>query len=139
MQTVRAFIEAEAYDGPSMIIAYSHCIAHGIDMAKGLDHQTAVVDSGAWTLYRFNPALYAKGENPLKLDSKPPKHTYEQWAMTETRFKSLTQSNPERAKALMAQGQQEAIARVKLYQALAATGGTSPYAPPVAPVLKPVT
>ena len=139
VQTVRAFIEAEAYDGPSMIIAYSHCIAHGIDMAKGLDHQTAVVDSGAWTLYRFNPALYAKGENPLKLDSKPPKHTYEQWAMTETRFKSLTQSNPERAKALMAQGQQEAIARVKLYQALAATGGTSPYAPPVAPVLKPVT
>ncbi|HEX7506003.1 MAG TPA: pyruvate:ferredoxin (flavodoxin) oxidoreductase, partial [Polyangia bacterium] len=81
VQTVRAFIEAEAYNGPSIIIAYSHCIAHGIDMAKGLDHQNAVVDSGAWTLYRFNPGLYAKGENPLKLDSKPPKHTYEQWAM----------------------------------------------------------
>src|ERR1019366_7343035 len=66
VQTVRAFIEAEAYNGPSIIIAYSHCIAHGIDMAKGLDHQTMAVESGAWTLYRFNPALYAKGENPLK-------------------------------------------------------------------------
>jgi pyruvate-ferredoxin/flavodoxin oxidoreductase len=131
LQTVRAFTEAEAYDGPSIIIAYSHCIAHGIDMAKGLDHQTSVVDSGAWTLYRFNPALYAKGENPLKLDSKPPKMTYEQWAMSETRFKSLTQIMPERAKALMEQGQREAVARVKLYQALAATGGVSPFAPAV--------
>jgi len=130
VQTVRAFIEAEQYNGPSIIIAYSHCIAHGIDMAKGLDHQAAVVDSGAWTLYRFNPALYAKGENPLKLDSKPPKHTYEQWAMTETRFKSLTQSSPERAKALMAQGQREAVARVKFYEAIAATGSASPFAPP---------
>jgi len=130
VQTVRAFIEAEQYNGPSIIIAYSHCIAHGIDMAKGLDHQAAVVDSGAWTLYRFNPGLYAKGENPLKLDSKPPKHTYEQWAMTETRFKSLTQSSPERAKALMAQGQREAVARVKFYEAIAATGSASPFAPP---------
>ena len=106
-------------------------------MAKGLDHQAAVVDSGAWTLYRFNPGLYAKGENPLKLDSKPPKHTYEQWAMTETRFKSLTQSSPERAKHLMAQGQREAIARVKFYEALAATGSVSPFAPPVPPAPKP--
>jgi pyruvate-ferredoxin/flavodoxin oxidoreductase len=130
VQTVRAFIEAEAYDGPSIIIAYSHCIAHGIDMAKGLDHQAMAVESGAWTLYRFNPALYAKGENPLKLDSKPPKLTYEQWAMKETRFRSLTQSMPERAKALMVQGQQEAVARVKFYEALAASGGASPFAPP---------
>jgi pyruvate-ferredoxin/flavodoxin oxidoreductase len=130
VQTVRAFIEAEQYDGPSIIIAYSHCIAHGIDMAKGLEHQSSVVDSGAWALYRFNPSLYAKGENPLKLDSKPPKLTYEQWAMKETRFRSLTQSMPERAKALMLQGQQEAVARWKLYEALAATGGTSPFAPP---------
>jgi pyruvate-ferredoxin/flavodoxin oxidoreductase len=137
VQTVRAFIEAEAYDGPSIIIAYSHCIAHGIDMAKGLDHQNAVVDSGAWTLYRFNPGLYAKGENPLKLDSKPPKHTYEQWAMTETRFKSLTQSSPERAKALMLQGQQEAIARVKFYEALAASGSVSPFSPPAPSAPKP--
>ena len=133
VQTVRAFIEAEQHDGPSIIIAYSHCIAHGIDMDKGLDHQANVVDSGAWTLYRFNPGLYAKGENPLKLDSKPPKMTYEQWAMKETRFRSLTQSSPERAKALMLQGQQEATARWKLYEALAATGNTSPFAPPALP------
>jgi pyruvate-ferredoxin/flavodoxin oxidoreductase len=133
VQTVRAFIEAEAYNGPSIIIAYSHCIAHGIDMAKGLDHQAMAIESGAWTLYRFNPALYAKGENPLKLDSKPPKLTYEQWAMKETRFKSLTQSSPERAKALMAQGQREAVARVKFYEAIAAAGNTSPFSPP-APV-----
>jgi pyruvate-ferredoxin/flavodoxin oxidoreductase len=138
IQTVRAFIEADAYDGPSLIVAYCHCIAHGIgiDLSKGLDHQTMAVESGAWTLYRFNPSLYAKGENPLKLDSKPPKLTYEQWALKETRFSSLVRSMPERAKALMEQGQREAIARAKLYQALAATG-TSPYAPPEAP--KPAT
>ena len=137
VQTVRAFMEAEAYNGPSIIIAYSHCIAHGIDMAKGLDHQTMAVESGAWTLYRFNPALYAKGENPLKLDSKPPKMTYEQWAMKETRFRSLTQSSPERAKALMAQGQQEAIARVKFYEAIAASGNTSPFSPPAPAAAEP--
>jgi pyruvate-ferredoxin/flavodoxin oxidoreductase len=130
VQTVRAFIEAEAYDGPSIIIAYSHCIAHGIDMAKGLDHQTMAIESGAWTLYRFNPGLYAKGENPLKLDSKSPKMTYEDWAMKETRFKSLVQSSPERAKALMEQGKREAAARVKFYEAIAAAGHTSPFSPP---------
>ena len=95
------------------------------------------VESGAWTLYRFNPALYAKGENPLKLDSKPPKMTYEQWAMKETRFRSLTQSSPERAKALMAQGQREAIARVKFYEAIAATGNTSPFSPPAPAAAEP--
>jgi pyruvate-ferredoxin/flavodoxin oxidoreductase len=131
IQTVRAFIEAEAYDGPSIIIAYSHCIAHGIDMAKGMDHQTAAVESGAWTLFRFNPALYARGEMPLKLDSKPPKTSYEKWAMMETRFRALTQTMPDRAKSLMAQGQDEAAARWKLYEALAASA-TSPFAPPAA-------
>jgi len=130
IQTVRAFIEADAYDGPSIIIAYSHCIAHGIDMAKGMDNQTAAVDSGAWTLYRFNPALYNKGEHPLKLDSKAPKMTYEQWAMTETRFRSLAQVMPDRARALMEQGQREAKARWKLYEALAIAGVDSPFAPP---------
>ena len=130
IQTVRAMIEADAYDGPSIIIAYSHCIAHGIDMAKGMDNQTAAVDSGAWTLYRFNPALYNKGEHPLKLDSKAPKMTYEQWAMTETRFRSLAQVMPDRARALMEQGQREAKARWKLYEALAIAGVDSPFAPP---------
>ena len=132
IQTVRAMIEADAYDGPSIIIAYSHCIAHGIDMAKGMDNQVAAVDSGAWTLYRFNPGLYDKGENPLKLDSKAPKMTYEQWAMTETRFRSLAQTMPERARALMEQGQREAQARWKLYEALAVAGANSPFSPPAA-------
>jgi pyruvate-ferredoxin/flavodoxin oxidoreductase len=130
IQSVRAMIEADAYDGPSIVIAYSTCIAHGIDMAKGMDNQAAVVDSGAWTLYRFNPGLYAKGENPLKLDSKAPKMTYEQWAMTETRFRSLAQTMPDRARALMEQGQREAQARWKLYEALAVAGASSPFAPP---------
>jgi len=130
IQTVRAMIEADAYDGPSIVIAYSTCIAHGIDMAKGMDNQSAAVDSGAWTLYRFNPALYNKGEHPLKLDSKAPKMTYEQWAMTETRFRSLAQVMPERARALMEQGQREAAARWKLYEALAIAGVDSPFAPP---------
>ncbi len=130
IQSVRALIEADAHDGPSIVIAYSHCIAHGIDMAKGMENQTAAVDSGAWTLYRFNPGLYAKGENPLKLDSKAPKMTYEQWAMTETRFRSLAQVMPDRARALMEQGQREAQARWKLYEALAVAGSSSPFAPP---------
>jgi len=130
IQSVRALIEADAYDGPSIVIAYSTCIAHGIDMAKSMDNQAAAVDSGAWTLYRFNPGLYAKGENPLKLDSKAPKMTYEQWAMTETRFRSLAQVMPERARALMEQGQREAQARWKLYEALAVAGSSSPFAPP---------
>jgi pyruvate-ferredoxin/flavodoxin oxidoreductase len=132
VQTVRALIEADAYDGPSIVIAYSHCIAHGIDMAKGMDNQAAIVDSGAWTLYRFNPGLYDKGENPLKLDSKPPKMGYEQWAMSETRFRSLAQTMPDRARALMEQGQREAAARWKLYEALAVAGSTSPFSPPAA-------
>jgi pyruvate-ferredoxin/flavodoxin oxidoreductase len=130
VQVVRAMIEADAHPGPSIVIAYSHCIAHGIEMAKGMDHQTAAVESGAWTLYRFNPGLYDKGENPLKLDSKPPKSTYEQFAMAETRFRSLSQSDPERARVLMAQGQAEAAARWKLYEALAVAGSASPFSAP---------
>ena len=100
-QTVRAFIEAEAYDGPSIILAYSHCIAHGIDMAKGMENQKRAVQSGHWPLFRYNPALAAKGENPLKLDSKAPKIPFEEYAYAETRWKMLTKSKPERAKELL--------------------------------------
>jgi pyruvate-ferredoxin/flavodoxin oxidoreductase len=131
-QTVKAFVEAEAYDGPSIIIAYSHCIAHGIDMMKGMDHQRMAVESGAWTLFRYNPALIPLGQNPLKLDSKAPKLSYADWAMAETRFRSLTQNMPERAKELMAAGQREAAARWRLYEQLA-TDATSPLAPPPDP------
>jgi pyruvate-ferredoxin/flavodoxin oxidoreductase len=101
LQTMRAFLEADAYDGPAIIIAYSHCIAHGIDMAKGMVSQKGAVESGHWPLYRFNPALAHDGKNPLKLDSKPPKMRFEDYAYLETRYKMLTKSNPEEAKRLM--------------------------------------
>src|SRR5579885_2684909 len=100
-QTLRAFIDAEAYDGPSLIIAYSHCIAHGIDMVKGLEQQKLAVQSGYWPLYRYNPALLDEGKNPLILDSKDPSIPLEQFADNETRFKMLLQSNEERAETLM--------------------------------------
>ena len=96
-QTVRAFMEAEAYPGPSLIIAYSQCIAHGIDMAKGMDQQKAAVDSAYWTLYRYNPTLAEAGKNPLKLDSKPPKSHVREYAGKETRFTILNRINPELA------------------------------------------
>ncbi len=89
-QTVRAFMEAEAYEGPSIIIAYSQCIAHGIDMAKGMNQQKLAVDSGYWTLYRYNPMLALEGKNPLKLDSKPPTRHIREYSMNETRFTILS-------------------------------------------------
>ncbi len=102
MQTVKAFMEAEAYDGPSIILAYSTCIAHGIDMKTGIDNMDRAVGAGHWPLYRFNPALAAKGENPLRLDSKAPKISFEEYAYNETRWKMLTKSKPEDAKKLLA-------------------------------------
>ena len=101
LQTIRAFLEADAFNGPAIIIAYSHCIAHGIDMAKGMVSQKGAVDSGHWPLYRYNPVLALDGKNPLKLDSKPPKIKFEDYAYLETRYKMLTKSNPEEAKRLM--------------------------------------
>ena len=97
-QTLKAFAEAEAYEGTSIIVAYSHCIAHGINMETGMQNQKAVVDSGQWMLYRFNPALSSEGKNPLQLDSKKPKMPVEDFLMMETRFKMLFKINPERAK-----------------------------------------
>ncbi len=94
-QTVRAFMEAEAYEGPSLIVAYSQCIAHGIDMAKGMNQQKLAVDSGYWTLYRYNPMLALEGKNPLKLDSKPPKKHVREYSMNETRFTILSRIDPE--------------------------------------------
>ncbi len=122
MQTIRAFIEAEAYDGPSLIIAYSHCIAHGIDMAKGMNNQKAAVESGHWPLYRFNPVLAAQGKNPFKLDSKAPKMKFEDYAYMETRYKMLTKSNPEAARHLMALAEEDVKKRWKTYEELAADG-----------------
>jgi len=97
-QTVRAFMEAEAYPGVSIIIAYSQCIAHGIDMTTGMNQQKLAVDSASWTLYRYNPSLAAQGQNPLKLDSKPPKIHIKDYAQNETRFTILNRINPELSK-----------------------------------------
>jgi pyruvate-ferredoxin/flavodoxin oxidoreductase len=117
--TVKAILEAEAYDGPSLIIAYSHCIEHGIDMAKGLQQQKLAVDSGHWILYRYNPALKAQGKNPLQLDSKTPKIPLKDYAYNETRYRMLAQSNPEAAERLLALAQAEVLARWARYEKLA--------------------
>ena len=106
-QTLRAFLEAEAYDGPSVIIAYSHCIAHGINMGLGMQNQKAAVDSGYWQLYRYNPDLIKEGKNPFKLESKGLKIPFKDYAYMETRYNMLTKSHPQRAEELMKQAQED--------------------------------
>jgi pyruvate-ferredoxin/flavodoxin oxidoreductase len=118
--TLRAILEAEAYEGPSMIIAYSHCIAHGINMGKGMQNQKAAVDSGYWQLFRFNPELAKEGKNPFKLDSKDPKLQVKDFAYMETRYKMLTKSHPKIAEQLMREAQEDVTTRWKEYQRLAA-------------------
>ena len=115
-QTIRAFIEAESYDGPSLIIAYSHCIAHGINMTKGLEQQKLVVDSGIWTLFRYNPRLEDEGKNPLILDSREPKVDVKDYMYNEIRFRSLRQSNPEAAEIYLKQARKSAEQRYKNYK-----------------------
>jgi pyruvate-ferredoxin/flavodoxin oxidoreductase len=117
--TVKAFLEAEAYDGPSLIIAYSHCIAHGIDMAKGMVQQKLAADSGHWLLYRYNPALRTEGENPLQLDSKAPKLPLKEYIYTENRYRMLAQSDPEAAAQLLAEAQEQVKARWEKYEQMA--------------------
>lgn len=117
--TLRAFLEAEAYDGPSLIIAYSHCIAHGINMATAMQNQKAAVDSGRWFLYRYHPDRIKQGENPLQLDSHAPKLPVEQYMYLENRFKMLTKSQPEAAKRLLNEAQQDVNTRWRLYKYLA--------------------
>lgn len=122
LQCLRAFLEAEAYDGPSVIIAYCHCIAHGIDMGKALENQKAAVDSGYWQLIRYNPDLAKKGKNPLILDSIEAKIKFEEYAYKETRYKMLTKSDPEQAKRLLELAQQDVYNKIKLYKKLAVNG-----------------
>ncbi len=117
--TVRAFLEAESYDGPSIIIAYSHCIAHGIDMTHGMNNQKAAVQSGAFPIYRFDPRLIAQGKNPFILDSKPPSIPIKDYMYMETRYKMLALSQPEAARHLLELAQQDAHARYNMYQQLA--------------------
>ncbi|MBZ5515841.1 MAG: pyruvate:ferredoxin (flavodoxin) oxidoreductase [Acidobacteriia bacterium] len=120
MQTLKAFLEAEAFDGPSLIIAYSHCIAHGYDLVHGLDQQKAAVQSAYWPLFRFNPALAAQGKNPLQLDSRPPSLPLEKYVYNETRYTMLTRSDPEAAKRLLELAQDDVNQRWRLYENWAA-------------------
>jgi len=119
-QTLKAFLEADAYDGPSLIIAYSHCIAHGIDMRKGLEQQKLAVQAGHWPLYRYNPALADEGKNPLQLDSKAPSIPMDEYAYNETRYRMLLQSDEQRAELLMRSARGDAAKRWQLYQQMAA-------------------
>ncbi|HSU54201.1 MAG TPA: pyruvate:ferredoxin (flavodoxin) oxidoreductase, partial [Candidatus Dormibacteraeota bacterium] len=120
-QTLKAFIEAESYPGPSLIIAYSHCIAHGIalDSGVGARQQKLAVDSGQWLLYRFDPRRTDRGENPLQLDSPAAKGKVQDYLLSENRFKMLTKSKPEDAKRFFAQAQIDAEKRWKFYQYMA--------------------
>jgi pyruvate-ferredoxin/flavodoxin oxidoreductase len=117
--TLKAFLEAEAYDGPSIIIAYAHCIAHGINMTTGMADQKAAVDSGQWLLYRYNPERARAGENPLILDSRTPTRRVQDFMLMETRFKMLTKSKPEDAKKLWQEAQHDVETRFRLYEYLA--------------------
>ncbi len=118
-QTVRAFLEAEAYDGPSLIVAYSHCIAHGFDLRVGTDQQKAAVESGYWPLFRYNPEVIAKGENPLHLDSKAPKISFEEYAYKETRYNMLAAMKPALARELLQEAEEDVKQRWQLYEQMA--------------------
>jgi pyruvate-ferredoxin/flavodoxin oxidoreductase len=134
-QTLKAFVEAESYPGPSLIIAYSHCIAHGIalDMGVGARQQKLAVESGQWLLYRYDPRRAERGENPLQLDSGAAKGKVSDYLLSENRFKMLTKSRPEEAKQLFAHAQSDADRRWKFYQFLQSgdwkTGGSPSAAP----------
>ena len=133
-QTVKAFLEAEAFDGPSIIIAYSHCIAHGYDMIHGLDQQKLAAETGYWPMYRYNPALAESGKNPLQLDSRDPKTPLKQYAQNETRFTMLNRSNPEAAERFLKGAQKDIEDRWKLYKHLASMEyGTPVEDPPPQP------
>ena len=118
-QCLKAFLEAEAYDGPSLIIAYSPCINHGIDMSKSQLEEKLAVDTGYWILYRYNPMLAREGKNPLILDSKEPKMEYEAFLKNEIRYRSVLQDYPEIARQLFTQAAQEAKKRFEYYKKLA--------------------
>ncbi len=118
-QAVKAFIEAEAFDGPSLILCYSHCIAHGINMTFGIDEQKKAIECGHWPLYRYNPALAKQGKNPLQLDSKAPTLSFEEYALGENRYRVLKKVNPKGAAALFKQANEWTARRFDLYQQMA--------------------
>jgi pyruvate-ferredoxin/flavodoxin oxidoreductase len=117
--TLKAFLEAEAYNGPALIIAYSHCIAHGINMTTAMQNQKAAVNCGQWLLYRYNPERSALGENPLQLDAKAARLRVADYFKLENRFKMLEKSDPRAARELLAQAQADVNTRRVFYEFLA--------------------
>jgi pyruvate-ferredoxin/flavodoxin oxidoreductase len=122
MQTLKAFNEAESYDGPALIIAYAHCIAHGIDMKQGLSQQKLAVQSGHWPLFRFDPRRAGEGKPALQLDSRAPSVPLEDYLYNETRYTMLRQADPEEAKKLLAEARQDVASRWKMYETWASMG-----------------
>jgi pyruvate-ferredoxin/flavodoxin oxidoreductase len=118
-QTAQAFLESESYPGPSLIIAYSHCIAHGYDMAQGASQQKLAVDSGVWPLYRFDPRRIPKGDAPLHLDYGPPKVKVADYLRNESRFRMVERADPARYKKFVEESQAAAERRYAVYQQLA--------------------
>ena len=118
-QTLRTFLEAESYHGPSLIIAYAPCAAHGIDMINNHQHQQMAVDSGHWQLFRYDPRRIAAGLNPLRLDSKEPSIDYRDFLETEARFSTLWDSHPDEAEAYLKQASKEIRHRYNFYKQLA--------------------
>ena len=137
---IKAFQEAEAHDGPSIIIAYSSCIAHGYDLVHGLEQQKLAVQSGYWPLMRYNPALREEGKNPFQLDSKAPSIRLKEYAYREARYTMLARSNPELAAELLKEAQDDVERQWRVYSARAAMPGrgeTPHIAPPEKPEEKP--
>jgi pyruvate-ferredoxin/flavodoxin oxidoreductase len=118
-QTLKAFLEAEAYDGPSLILAYAPCIAHGIDLIHSLEQQKLAVQSGHWPLFRYNPKLSGEGKNPFQLDSQPPSIPLENYIYNESRYTALRQTHPELASKLLEKARQDVLDRWKTYEAWA--------------------
>ena len=132
-QTVKAFMEAESFDGPSLIIAYSQCIAHGIDMSTGMSHQKEAVDSGYWPLYRYDPRVVADGQHPFHLDSRKPKLDFRSFARQEARYLMLERSQPAEADRLFTLAQEDIDARWSLYEQMAQVDRLIPDEPHDAP------
>jgi pyruvate-ferredoxin/flavodoxin oxidoreductase len=124
-QTIKAFQEAEAYDGPALIIAYSHCIAHGYDLAQGMEQQKKAVLSGYWPLMRYNPSLRAEGKNPFQLDSRAPSIPLKDYSYNEARYTMLARSHPDVAAKLLEEAQEDVDREWRVYSARAAVAGHS--------------
>jgi pyruvate-ferredoxin/flavodoxin oxidoreductase len=126
--TVKVFREADAFDGPSLILAYSHCIAHGYDLVHGMAQQKLAVQSGYWPLFRYDPRREEAGENPFRLDSKPPSIPLQQFAYNETRYSMLAQAHPDAARSLLVDAQDDVLTRWRLYERLSHAPSDAPSA-----------